>query len=171
MQLSRRAFLRARSLPQDKSFRPPWAVEESRFLKQCSRCLECVTACPTGLLIKGEGGFPEANFTPGHAVAGCTFCGDCVLVCQPKVLCREVERSVPWRLQAIFGAQCLTQQGVVCRTCGESCEVGAIRFSPRLGGVAQPQLSAEACTGCGACLADCPTHAIRIDSIVQQGAL
>ena len=37
---------------------------------------------------------------------------------------------------------------------------GAIRFRPTLGGVSQPELDRAACTGCSACVAPCPTHAI-----------
>ena len=44
--------------------------------------------------------------------------------------------------------------------CGESCEVRAIRFRQVPGGVALPEIDDAACTGCGACLASCPTSAI-----------
>lgn len=60
-----------------------------------------------------------------------------------------------------IGESCLAQRSVVCRTCGESCEQGAIRFSPRLGGVALPLLDTSRCNDCGDCLADCPAQAIR----------
>jgi ferredoxin-type protein NapF len=66
-----------------------------------------------------------------------------------------------------IGSECLAQRNVVCRTCGESCEQGAIRFSPRLGGVALPLLDNARCNDCGDCLVDCPTLAIRRVPVVS----
>lgn len=63
-----------------------------------------------------------------------------------------------------FAEHCLAFQNVVCRTCGETCEVQAIRFSPRLGAAAEPRLQNELCTGCGDCLAVCPTAALSLVS-------
>lgn len=56
---------------------------------------------------------------------------------------------------------CLARQRIECRVCGERCDEGAIRFRPTLGGVAQPELLAERCTGCGDCLQACPTGALQ----------
>ena len=174
MQASRRAFFAIRRNGHGDPVRPPWALGEAEFLENCTRCAACVDICPTHLLIKGSGGFPEADFTPGRAPEGCTFCGECLSVCRDGAL-TKIEGQSPWTLLAVFGASCLAARNVVCRTCGEACEMRAISFPPRLGGVSLPQLSADAYTGCGACLADCPTQAIRLladssRSIATQGA-
>ncbi len=66
------------------------------------------------------------------------------------------------RSLAEFGAACIARQGVVCRLCGDRCEVGAIRFAPALGGRAAPILDAAGCTGCGDCVVACPAAAIAI---------
>jgi ferredoxin-type protein NapF len=42
------------------------------------------------------------------------------------------------------------------------CDAGAIRFKPTLGGVTSPALDLSLCTGCGACVAPCPTQAISM---------
>jgi len=159
--LSRRAFLGVTRSSQGSPVRPPWALAESDFVDTCTRCSACIEACPTGLLVRGDGGYPEADFTPGRAPEGCTFCTDCRTACTPGAL----RANEAWQLKAVFSADCLAERNVICRTCGESCEVRAIHFPPRLGGVAGPQLDALACTGCGACLADCPTRAIRVLSV------
>jgi ferredoxin-type protein NapF len=57
---------------------------------------------------------------------------------------------------------CLTRRGIVCRTCGDLCPVGAIRFRPILGGVPQPAIDAGTCTLCGECGPPCPVTAIEI---------
>ncbi|HMN74374.1 MAG TPA: 4Fe-4S dicluster domain-containing protein [Rhodoblastus sp.] len=60
---------------------------------------------------------------------------------------------------ARIGPACVEPRGVACRRCGEACDIGAIRFRLQRGG-AQPLLDISACTGCGDCLAVCPTSAI-----------
>lgn len=56
----------------------------------------------------------------------------------------------------------MARGNVVCRTCGDACEAAAIRFRPRLGGAALPEVDGEKCTGCGACVAPCPAAAITL---------
>lgn len=63
---------------------------------------------------------------------------------------------------AHIGERCLALQQVVCRTCGELCDTGAIRFVMQAGRVAQPEVQTERCTGCGDCIADCPTQALAL---------
>lgn len=143
----------AREMPR----RPPWALAEEEFIARCTRCSDCLSACPTGILEKGRGGFPRVNFAKGE----CTFCGDCVAACKPAALVRA-EGAAPWRLAAQIGVTCLAHQGVVCRSCGDRCEVRAIRFRLARGGVARPELDGASCTGCGACVAVCPVGAISM---------
>ena len=63
---------------------------------------------------------------------------------------------------ARVGAGCLARRGIVCQSCRDACPEGAIRFRPRLGRVAEPEVDLAACTGCGDCVAPCPVAAIRI---------
>lgn len=160
---SRRGFLRGRVRAVAPAPRPPWAREERDFISSCTRCDACIDACPTAILVRADGGFPAVDFSRGE----CTFCGDCVTHCAPRALLRPAEGDAPWSLKASIGQACLAAAGVECRVCGENCPVGAIRFRPRIGGVALPQLEAEACTGCGACFAPCPTRAIVVQAPVE----
>ena len=57
---------------------------------------------------------------------------------------------------------CLSAKGIVCRTCEEQCDPGAISFKLALGGVANAQVDATVCTGCGECIAPCPVDAINL---------
>lgn len=164
--LPRRRFLRGEfltSLQSEKTktqgfqgIRPPWAQVEDIFLQYCTRCGDCVSQCETQILIKGEGGFPEVQFSRGE----CTFCQQCVQVCQQPIF-RDVQTPA-WQHKIEIGANCLAQQQVECRSCEDYCATQAIRFQRTLGGVAKPTLQLEKCNGCGGCLQSCPVSAIKI---------
>ncbi|CAI2156688.1 ferredoxin-type protein [Serratia fonticola] len=155
-ELSRRRLLSGQWRHQSDAIRPPWSREAPLFLAGCTRCQACVNACETGVLISGSGGYPEIDFQR----AECTFCRQCADACEAPVF--YPPQHQPWQQVASFSAVCLAMQGVECRSCQDSCETQAIRFRPRLGGIAQPALEAAACNGCGACIAGCPTSAIAI---------
>lgn len=164
MQLSRRTFLGAARQGQGNPLRPPWALQEQDFQERCSRCGDCVSACPTRLLVLGGGGYPEADFNPRGAATACTFCAACLDVCKTGALSRRDEQA-PWSIGAVINGDCLASRQVVCYTCRDTCESDAIRFEWLLGGMAIPLVDSGLCNGCGACLADCPTQAIRIQSL------
>jgi ferredoxin-type protein NapF len=156
---TRRQFLRGRISPRHTPQRPPWALAEEQFLAACTRCGDCVRACPQGIVVE-DGGYPRIEFGKGE----CTFCGECVAACKTGALRREAERP-PWRLLPVIDDTCLARRGVVCRSCGDACAAGAIRFSPQLGGSALPEVEASRCTGCGGCVAPCPARAIVMGRI------
>lgn len=156
--LNRRSFLRGRSAMPVQAQRPPWALAEADFLARCTRCDACVTACPSAILVRADGGFPAVDFSRGE----CTFCAECVRSCVPAALTRDGDEVPGWALKAHIGAGCLAMNAVECRVCGEACPESAIRFRPRLGGVALPELALESCNGCGACFAPCPVRAIEV---------
>ena len=158
---ARRRMLRGHLSGVNRVVRPPWALTESLFTEQCSRCDECVDACPPAIIKRASGGFPEVDFTQGE----CDFCGKCEAACQPKALHAAVTES-PWHHHIeINSERCLPHQGVMCLSCAEQCEPEAIRFAPTLGGVSKPQLESEQCTGCGACIGSCPNGAITMKII------
>lgn len=157
--LTRRAFLSGRFAAQSAELRPPWAIAPPAFEQTCSRCDACIAACPSRIIVLGEAGFPRIDFRLG--TGECSFCGECATACQPGALKRQ-PNAVPWRLKAAIGAACLAFQGVVCRACGDRCNAAAIRFRPRLGGAALPELDTARCTGCGACVGVCPVAAVGV---------
>ena len=161
MDRSRRFFLRGGVASPPVAvvapLRPPWALAEPAFTEVCTRCDACIDACPQQILQRGEGGFPAVNFSSN----GCNECKRCSEVCVPNTIDWHPDRH-PWGWHAVIGPACLAVQRVECRVCGEMCDASAIRFRPSLNGVAQPEVSATDCSGCGQCVAPCPTHAIQM---------
>ncbi len=156
--ISRTRFLRGDFSGRRTPLRPPWSVAEAAFVEHCTRCEDCLRACPEGILVRGDGGFPEVDFRRGE----CTFCHACAESCRPGVIADQAQTEA-WRLMpGIDPQRCLAWQGVVCVTCQEQCETSAIRLHLRPGGVARPEIAAAECTGCGACVRPCPGQAIRL---------
>lgn len=156
--LSRQSFLRG-SYHQEAVIRPPWALKENSFTDACSRCFECAKVCPSHLIVKGAGGYPEMSFSR-H---GCDYCEACVRVCEDGALnINDNNQHQPWHQSAEINETCFSKRGVVCRSCGDVCETRAILFTPALAGRSRISLDESACNGCGECVHVCPAHAIEI---------
>ena len=119
---------------------------------------------------------------------GCDFCEDCLNVCETHALKKfptttitkqreEHSESIaendsdaflpPWHIKANIDLKnCLSMNGTICRSCGEACDDEAIKFNLKLGGIAEPILNQENCTGCGACFSVCPVQVIELKTLV-----
>ncbi|PSW07650.1 ferredoxin-type protein NapF [Photobacterium lipolyticum] len=151
---SRRKMFTRRRTPELQ--RLPWVIDEAVFTDSCTRCNKCISACESQIIVKGDGGFPTIDFNYGE----CTFCYRCAEACPESLFHPQTDN--PWELKAQINQSCLAHNKIECRSCGDMCEVQAIRFRLQAGGVAQPALKADDCTGCGACLSVCPTSAITM---------
>ncbi len=158
--LNRRAFLKGRSPKYNPdAIYPPWSIEASRFVEKCERCDKCIEACPGKILVCGDGGFPEVDFRRGE----CTFCGDCVAACEADAFNPgEHNESNAWSILPRIANSCLSMNAITCRSCGDNCDVEAIRFHLQVGGIAIPVIDSDQCNGCGACLYVCPENSVTM---------
>lgn len=137
--------------------RPPGAVAEPAFLAGCTRCGDCITACPHQAIVLAPERLRSAAGTPiiDPTQQPCLMCPDtpCIPVCKPGVLRRDAGSPLPAiGLARIATVDCLAHQGTTCMACSERCPIpGAIILNN-----GRPQVVAMACTGCGVCQHVCP---------------
>jgi len=155
--MTRSQFLRGNWGSNKKTIvRPPWSKDEHLFVDLCNHCGACIDACPQNIITTGSGKFPELDFKKG----GCDFCQQCANACKYEVF-TDVTQN-PWNLRADIKNNCLSKIGVVCQSCYEVCEHGAIEFSLKMGGVPSINLNTDQCNGCGECVSICPKDAIQV---------
>lgn len=161
----------AKALPPIPVLRPPGAVPEADFLAGCTRCGDCITACPHKAIVLAPERLRGAAGTPMIAPIDqpCLMCVDtpCITACKPAVLRRPEDEPIPRIGTArISSIDCLAHQGSTCTTCSERCPVeGAIVLTNH-----RPQVVPDRCTGCGICVHVCPApqHAILLLPAVRR---
>lgn len=136
--------------------RPPGALPEREFMQTCTRCNECLPACPHNAItlaparLRGVAGTPviQALEQP------CWMCADtpCIAACKPGALVRGGEGFPRMGTALIQVMDCLAHQGGTCSSCWERCPApGAIAVED-----GRPRIVADLCTGCGVCQHVCP---------------
>ncbi|MCP5072662.1 MAG: 4Fe-4S dicluster domain-containing protein [Rhodobacteraceae bacterium] len=161
--------------------RPPFALGEVDFLLACTRCHDCIAACPHDVIfpLSARLGI-EVVSTPALDLlnGACHLCEDwpCVNACEPKALKLpeleegregEDEDAPPGQLPRLAEAQidpahCLPYSGPECGACASVCPVpDAIEWDRT-----RPSINTEICAGCALCRQACITdpNAVKIRS-------
>lgn len=162
----------ARPLP----LRPPGALPEDEFLARCIRCGRCGEACPNECIAPLRGrtaGVAQGTPHIRPREQACMLCsridGDtlkCTAACPTGALRlvhkSEVEARVQMGIAEIDLALCYSYNDYTCGVCGMACPFGAEAL--RIGMRERPQVTADACVGCGACERACIRYpqAIRV---------
>lgn len=154
--------------------RPPFALDELEFLLACTRCGECVAACPHHVIFKLPARLGvQVVGTPALDLLNkaCQLCDDwpCLKSCAPGALqLPAMPKGEPAALPllsraAIDTGLCIAHLGPECGACATSCPIpGALRWD----GV-RPFIEPALCIGCARCRHACITDppAVRIESI------
>jgi len=154
--LSKRRWFTAGQQTPPSQVRLPWIANPSAFIDDCTRCGKCIQACETQIIKTGDGGFPSIDFLLDE----CTFCYQCAQSCPEPIFLPQ--SAAPWQASAQIASQCLAHNQVECRSCQDACPAEAIQFALLLGRTAMPQVNQPNCSGCGACVAVCPSSAIAV---------
>ncbi len=174
--------------------RPPFAIDELEFLLACTRCGDCIKACPHQAL------FPLATRL-GAQVAGtpaldlinnaCHLCDDwpCVNACETPALTLPARPAPEESIASEAASQasenqykplpkmalanldtetCLPYSGPECGACRDICPVpDAMTWS-----MEKPSIDQTLCVGCALCRQICITEpkSIRMQVIIVESA-
>ena len=155
--------------------RPPFALQEPEFLAACTRCGDCVEACPYDVVFPLGAALGDAVAeTPALDLLhkGCHLCTDwpCVAACEPNALLRsqdadEISNGPVLAWVQIDADACLPYLGPECAACQGSCPVpGALIWTEE-----KPSINEQLCVGCGLCREACivDPKAIAVRPLVQ----
>ncbi|MCK3657003.1 ferredoxin-type protein NapF [Pasteurellaceae bacterium Macca] len=134
------------------AFRPPFATLEPLFLRDCTACGDCLSACPYGLIV-----LEDQKATLNIDFSACDLCGLCADACQTGALSRQVKPDTGLRPQ--FDLACPRYDQQDCDFCTEACPSQAIHFDERAN---RFELTQGDCSGCGECKVRCPQHYIQL---------
>jgi ferredoxin-type protein NapG len=138
--------------------RPPGARDEQEFLETCSRCGECVRACPVHAIkldLDAESGAGAPYIDTENQP--CVMCADlaCMYRCPTGAILAVTRDSIDMGTAAWIDYQCLNTMGSSCTTCVDACPVGATAIELIDNRI---EVHEAGCTGCGVCHHACPTY-------------
>lgn len=144
---------------QQRYRRPPGSLPEVAFLAACTRCGECVTACPPKVIKVAP---PSAGLAAGTPYldlrrSPCVVCLaiPCAAACPTEALTVPPHGWEGYRLGRVelVPERCVTFRGQACRACADACPRGELALVMDEDG--HPVLRAEGCVGCGVCIRAC----------------
>ncbi len=138
--------------------RPPGAIEETAFTAQCTKCNQCIDACPPKTLVPLTGPYGKSFGTPviDPALGGCAMCEDrpCAAACIESGV-DIINDLIPMNMghAVIHRSHCRSRIGEECSLCIDRCPIQhAIAHDWRK----IPAVNKDICTGCGLCINSCP---------------
>lgn len=155
--------------------RPPFAINELEFLLACSRCRDCIDACPYQVIFSLPARL-GAKFAGTPALdllnKGCHLCEDwpCVRACEADALVlpesnhdctaeadnveTDKNSSLPFPRLAdvtVDEETCLPYSGPECGVCFSSCPVPGALIQE----YSRPIINQQLCCGCALCRETC----------------
>ncbi len=139
--------------------RPPGAISEKQFLQACSRCDECIHACPKDAILRApkKMGFLVFNTPYIEPLRNpCVMCTDlpCISACPDKALLPVQELTdVNMGYAILDKKKCQAYGDTFCQQCVIDCPVPGAIFQVN----DKPVIDKNICTGCGVCMRSCST--------------
>lgn len=178
--LAPRIFTHKQS-PQSYPILPPGAKTPERFADKCTRCYNCVSACPSKVIsVRYRGGRGLSQLLQPEldtSRAACEqFCNFCTQVCPTGALepmTEEEKQKLQIGTAHVIRDACLAwADHQYCMVCDEYCPYNAIRDEPDENGIPRPVVDKDICRGCGYCQNKCPAirqgKAIKVQGIPRQ---
>ena len=132
--------------------RPPGAIPEAEFLERCTKCGDCIEACPHQSIEKLLKDETPAIF-PGKSP--CHLCDDlpCISACETDALLPlSGLNMVDMGLAVVSASLCTAGNG--CNACVSQCPMNALSMDFSMFSVA---VDPQRCVGCGLCQFVCRT--------------
>ena len=146
---------------------PPGAWSARHFVRHCTACQLCVSACPNNVLRPSTEPArlmqPEVSYERGYCRPECTRCSDVCPAGAIRPITIEEKSSTRIGHAVWIRKNCIPlTDGVECGNCARHCPSGAILMVPSdsedPNSVRIPVVNAERCIGCGACENLCPAR-------------
>ncbi|HEX2970720.1 MAG TPA: 4Fe-4S dicluster domain-containing protein, partial [Tepidisphaeraceae bacterium] len=136
--------------------RPPGAVSEAMFTSMCTRCGDCVRACPVQCIQIDPAGIQASGgpyIDPDHSP--CVVCDGllCMNRCPTGALVPLFKEAISMGTALWHEETCLRHDGGSCTLCIDKCPMGSVAIQLREGRV---EVLSEGCIGCGVCQNACP---------------
>ena len=131
--------------------RPPGAVSEALFLERCTKCGDCVKACPQESIVLHQDGTPV--ILPDQVP--CYLCDDvpCIAACATDALLAVAgTQDIRMGVAVVNHRLCTAGQG--CHACVSKCPTDALAMDFN---VQRLVVTVERCVGCGMCEHICRT--------------
>ena len=139
--------------------RPPGAITEKAFLQSCSRCDECIHACPKDAIQRApkKMGFLIHNTPYIDPMRNpCVMCTDlpCIPACPDGALLPVQELTdVSMGYAILDKKKCQAYGDTFCQQCVIDCPVPGASHQVNN----KPVIDKNICTGCGVCMRSCST--------------
>lgn len=157
-----------------RQLRPPGAVDESTFTGLCTRCGNCVRACPPKIIARqaGHNGWaglltPVLSFEKDYCRDDCI---DCTKVCPSGAITRiplDAKQDIKIGLPHVDMNVCLLGEDTECSACRRWCPYEAIRYVfSETDYTLVPVVDPKMCNGCGACQVACPTSPVKAIKVI-----
>ncbi|HVN59371.1 MAG TPA: 4Fe-4S dicluster domain-containing protein [Bacteroidales bacterium] len=144
---------------------PPGSGSIEKFVRNCTACSLCVSACPNNVLVPSfrEYGLssvmqPHMDFHKGFCAYECVRCLEICPTGALMPLALEAKKLTQIGKAVFIKDNCIVNtEHTACGACSEACPTKAVHMIPFMGHLVIPETNDEICIGCGHCENACPT--------------